>query len=85
MGSRSDTIMVASLNRGNQEIKLVSVYRDTLLQLSDGTYNKADTAYAYGGEEEAVAMLNKNLDLNVEHYVSMDFRFSSCDRCPWRN
>ena len=69
MGSRSDTIMVASLNRETKEIKLVSVYRDTLLQLSDGTYNKANAAYAYGGEEEAVAMLNKNLDLNIEHYV----------------
>ena len=57
MGSRSDTIMVASLNRETKEIKLVSVYRDTLLQLSDGTYNKANAAYAYGGEEEAVAML----------------------------
>ena len=73
MGSRSDTIMVASLNRETKEIKLVSVYRDTLLQLSDGTYNKANAAYAYGGEEEAVAMLNKNLDLNIEHYVSVDF------------
>ena len=73
MGARSDTIMVASLNRETKEIKLVSVYRDTLLQLSDGTYNKANAAYAYGGEEEAVAMLNKNLDLNIEHYVSVDF------------
>ena len=53
MGARSDTIMVASLNRETKEIKLVSVYRDTLLQLSDGTYNKANAAYAYGGEEEA--------------------------------
>ena len=52
---------------------MVSVYRDTLLQLSDGDYNKANAAYAFGGEEEAVAMLNKNLDLNIEHYVSVDF------------
>ena len=73
MGARSDTIMVASLNRETKEIKLVSVYRDTLLQLSDGDYNKANAAYAFGGEEEAVAMLNKNLDLNIEHYVSVDF------------
>lgn len=73
MGARSDTIMIASLNRETKEIKLVSVYRDTLMQLSDGTYNKANAAYAFGGEEEAVAMLNKNLDLNIEHYVSVDF------------
>lgn len=73
MGARSDTIMIASLNRETKEIKLVSVYRDTLLQLSDGEYNKANAAYPYGGVEEAVAMLNRNLDLDIEHYVAVDF------------
>lgn len=73
MGTRSDTIMVASLNNETKELKLVSVYRDTLLQQDDETYNKANTAYSYGGAEEAIAMLNRNLDLDIRHYVTVDF------------
>lgn len=73
MGSRSDTIIIASLNRETKEVKLVSVYRDTLLQQDDGTYNKANAAYSFGGVEEAISMLNRNLDLDIQHYVTVDF------------
>ena len=72
-GTRSDTIMIASLNQETGEVKISSVYRDTILQQSDGTYNKANAAYSFGGVEEAVALLNKNLDLNIEHYVALNF------------
>ena len=71
--TRSDTIMIASLNRETLEVKISSVYRDTLLQQSDGTLNKANSAYAYGGPEAAVAMLNENLDMDIEHYVTVNF------------
>ena len=73
MGTRSDTIIIASLNRETKEVKMSSVYRDTLLQMDDGTYNKANAAYAFGEEEEAVAMLNRNLDMDITHYVTVDF------------
>lgn len=72
-GTRSDTIMIASLNQETGEVKLSSVYRDTLLQQSDGTYNKANSAYSFGGVEGAVALLNKNLDLDIQHYVTVNF------------
>lgn len=73
MGSRSDTIMIASLNRETKEVKLISVYRDTLLQQDDGSYNKANAAYSFGGAEEAISMLNRNLDMDIQHYVTVDF------------
>ena len=73
MGTRSDTIMVVSLNRETKEVKIASVYRDTLLQHDDGTYNKANAAYSFGGVTEAIALLNKNLDLDIQHYVAVDF------------
>lgn len=72
-GTRSDTIIVASLNQETGEIKLCSVYRDSLLQQSDGSYNKANAAYSFDGVEGAVALLNKNLDMNIEHYVTVNF------------
>lgn len=81
MGSRSDTIMIASLNRETKEVKLCSVYRDTLLLQGDvedekkttWTYNKANAAYSFGEEQQAIAMLNHNLGMNIDHYITVDF------------
>lgn len=72
-GTRSDTIMIASLNRETLEVKVSSVYRDTLLQLNDGSLNKANSAYSFGGPEGAIAMLNENLDMDIQHYVTVNF------------
>lgn len=72
-GNRSDTIMIASLNNDTKEVKLVSIYRDTLLELDDGSYNKANAAYALGGPEGAVSLINRNLDMNIEKYVTVNF------------
>lgn len=69
----SDTIIVASINNDTKAVKLVSVYRDTLLNVKDDTYSKANAAYALGGPAPAVNMLNTNLDLNITDYVSIDF------------
>ena len=72
-GNRTDCIIVASLNNETKEIKMVSVYRDTLLNLSEGTYQKCNGAYSYGGPVMAINMLNMNLDLDIEDYVTVDF------------
>lgn len=71
--ARSDTIIVASLNNETKEVKLVSVYRDTMLGQEGQHYDKANVAYAQGGPEEAVNMLNRNLDLDIQDYVSVNF------------
>lgn len=72
-GNRTDCIIVASLNNETKEIKMVSVYRDTLLDLSEGTYQKCNAAYSYGGPILAINMLNMNLDLDIQDYVTVDF------------
>lgn len=72
-GTRSDTIIIASINQDTQEIKLVSVFRDTYLNLSNDTYNKCNVAYAQGGPEQAISMLNTNLDLDITDYVTVGF------------
>ena len=69
----SDTIIISSINNDTKAVKLVSVYRDTLLNVKDDTYSKANAAYALGGPAQAVNMLNTNLDLNITDYVSIDF------------
>lgn len=69
----SDVIMIASINNETKEIKLVSVYRDTYLSIGNGSYNKANAAYAHGGAKQAVQMLNSNLDLDIKEYVCVDW------------
>ena len=72
-GTRSDSIIIASINEETGEIKLCSVYRDTYLNLSNDSYNKCNSAYAKGGPEQAIIMLNMNLDLNITDYVTIGF------------
>lgn len=72
-GNRTDTIMIASINNKTKKVKLVSVYRDTLLKQNGEHYDKANAAYSVGGPETAVNMLNENLDLNIQDYVSVNF------------
>ena len=71
--TRSDTIMIASINLDTGECKLVSVYRDTYLNLSNDSYNKCNSAYAKGGPEMAISMLNMNLDMNITDFVTVGF------------
>ena len=72
-GENSDTIIIASVNNDTKDVKLVSVYRDTLLNLGNDTYSKANAAYAYGEAEQAITMLNTNLDLNISEYATVNF------------
>ncbi|MDO4294086.1 MAG: LCP family protein [Eubacteriales bacterium] len=72
-GSRSDTIMIASINQDTGDVKLVSVYRDTYLNLGTDNYNKCNAAYGQNGAEQAINMLNMNFDLDITQYVTVGF------------
>ena len=72
-GENSDTIIIASVNNDTKDVKLVSIYRDTLLNLGNDTYSKANAAYAYGEAEQEITMLNTNLDLNISEYATVNF------------
>lgn len=73
--TRTDTIMIASINLSNKEVKLVSVYRDTYLNQmgSSESFGKCNASYAYGGAEQAIMMLNSNLDMDVTDFITIGF------------
>lgn len=105
-GSRSDSMMIASVNMDTGEIKLVSVYRDTLLNVindqlkpvtkstakataapspeasavpasrvtSNDPYRKCNSAYVYGGAQQALQMLNMNLDMDIQTFVTVGYK-----------
>ena len=66
-GTRTDTIIICSINNETGEARLCSVYRDTLLNVAgpdkNPSYQKCNAAYAYDGPAGALHMLNNNLDL----------------------
>ena len=72
--TRSDTIIIASINEETKEVKLVSVYRDTFLNLGNDTYTKCNAAYQKGGPEQAMQMLNTNLDMDIKDFVTVGFK-----------
>ncbi|MCR4743609.1 MAG: LCP family protein [Lachnospiraceae bacterium] len=73
-GARTDTIIIASLNEKTGDIKICSVFRDTYLNIGNDTYNKANSAYSHGGPDQAVQMLNTNMDLDIDQYITVDFK-----------
>ena len=71
--TRSDSIIIVSINHDTKEIKLLSVYRDTCLYVPGWGYTKATHAYAYGGAELSMSMLNTNFDLDITEFATVDF------------
>lgn len=72
----ADTIIIASINNKTKEVKLVSVYRDTYLQVTEeGEFFKINSAYTKGksGALGMMEALNRNLDLSLDRYVSVDW------------
>ena len=72
-GNRSDCIMILSLNQKTNDIKIISVYRDTYLDIDGYGLDKVTHAYSYGGPQLALSTLNKNLDLNITEFVAINF------------
>lgn len=71
--TRSDSIIVASIHKKTKKVKLVSVFRDTCVNIDGHGYTKINHAYSYGGPELAISTLNRNFDLNITDFVTVNF------------
>jgi len=72
-GNRSDCIIIASINNNTKEVKLISVYRDTYVQIQGHGLDKITHAYSYGSAQLALNTLNTNLDLNISEFATVNF------------
>ena len=70
---RTDTIMIVSINPKFKSIKLISIPRDTYVEVEGYGKTKINHAYAYGGVELAIKTINANFDLNISEYCTVDF------------
>jgi LCP family protein required for cell wall assembly len=76
MKGNTDSIMILSLNTELKTVKIISVMRDSLVEIEkDGKkmYKKVNSAYAYGGPELAIKTLNKNFNLDISEYATVNF------------
>lgn len=74
-GTRSDAMIIVSINEETRDVKLISVYRDTYLKMGDtSTYDKITHACVYGGPEMTVRSLNQAMDLNISKFVVVNFK-----------
>ncbi len=74
-GTRSDTIMIASINETTKAVKVTSIYRDTLMKMGDwDNYEKATHAHAYGGAEMTLQTINQAMDIDATEYILFNFK-----------
>ena len=71
--TRSDSIIIASIHKKTNKITLVSIYRDTFVYIPDHGYTKINHAYSYGGPQLAIETINRNFDLNITDFVTVNF------------
>ncbi|PJI08946.1 MULTISPECIES: LCP family protein [Clostridium] len=71
--SRSDTIMILTMDPYHKKLKLSSIMRDTYVNVDGHGMTKITHAYAYGGPQLAIKTINENFNLNVKDYVTVDF------------
>lgn len=70
---RSDGIMIISINNKTHNIKICSVYRDTYLDIEGYGLDKVTHAYAFGNAKLTLNTLNRNLDLNITKFATVNF------------
>ncbi|AKN31939.1 LytR family transcriptional regulator [Clostridium carboxidivorans P7] len=71
--SRSDALMILTLDKKHKKIKISSIMRDAYVNIDGYGMTKINHAYAYGGPMMSIKTLNKNFDLNIKDYVTVDF------------
>lgn len=72
---RSDAIMVATVSPEDNKTQIVSIPRDTYMEIVGyGTNDKINHAYAFGGPAMAMDSLEKYLDIPIDHYASINMQ-----------
>lgn len=71
--SRSDSMIILSIDKKHKKIKMSSIMRDTYVQIKGHGETKINHAYAYGGPQLAIRTLNENFDLDIRDYATVDF------------
>ncbi len=69
----ADATMILSVDKKHNKLKLISILRDTQVQVEGYGKAKITTSYWWGGAPLAIKTLNQNFDMNVRDYVRVNF------------
>lgn len=69
---RSDTLMVAALDMDTSKAALLSIPRDTRVDIEDNGYDKINHAYAFGGHSLTQKTVENLLGVSMDHYILVD-------------
>lgn len=72
-GTRSDAIMIMSVDPARKSVKLISLMRDSYIEVPGHGKTKLCHAYGYGGPQLMMETINKNFDMNITEYMTVDF------------
>lgn len=76
---RSDSLMVAQYNQKTQKAKLISIMRDSYVDIPGYGFDKINAAYSYGGVELLNQTLKENFKFEAPYYASITFQdFIDC-------
>lgn len=70
---RTDSIMIATIDPQNSNVKLTSILRDTYVEIPEHGYNKINAAFAIGGVELLSRTLKYNFNITLDNYITIDF------------
>ena len=71
--ARSDSLMIAHYNQTTNDVKLISIMRDTYVDIPDHGKQKMNAAFAFGGPELVRKTIKENFDVDVHYYAVVDF------------
>ncbi|HIV62318.1 MAG TPA: LCP family protein [Candidatus Butyricicoccus avistercoris] len=71
---RSDSMMVMSVDSDNGTIKLVSLMRDSRVEVEDHGTQKLCHAYSFGGAKLAIKTINQSFGLDITDYAEVNFQ-----------
>lgn len=72
-GTRSDSIMIVDVNHGTKEVRLASIFRDCYVEIEGHGMDKINHAHSFGGPELAIETVNRNFDLDIQKYITVNF------------
>lgn len=71
---RTDTLMVATFNPDDKRLQLLSIPRDTKVEIvGKDMVDKINHAYAYGGKEMTIETVENFLDIPIDYYATVNF------------
>lgn len=71
--SRSDSMIMLSIDNRHKKLKLTSFMRDMWVYIPDYGYSKLNHAYAYGGAKLSIATIEQNFGIKIDRYAIVDF------------